>query len=330
MATNVYNNNVKTLGVGVGKQEVPLTRQVNHHELSIVLTADVSIAGGATSGAVVANGLIDAIRTLSVHRDGVDLVQEMSGRDLLALAYRMAPEAITVEDLADGAVQANTIISAILPITISPKFIADPYEIFWPAERVSQIFSAYLGMQETLAALATALVTGGDRTVTVNSFTAQLIESYTVAPKLPRFIPVFTVGNTETLNAADTAHAYRYRSRNRIMAQIFQYREAAGTVADKINFYTVRAGLAQWQRNIPFAWAKAQERRFFGGIPASDPGTLFFLWTDNGRLGTVLEPQYMGSDPRIEFDVDAPATTAQLRVLNIELLTKPGVTLVEA
>lgn len=327
MARNIRRNLLKTFSAASETQEVELTHSVNHHALALVITADVDISGGASDGTVVDGGVADIVESVSVNHDGIDIVQPIPGKDLLIDGRLTTPRAPLYDGLAGGGIQ-TTSVAAVLPINFSPAFLANPYEVFLPAQEVNQQLRMYIKVRESAAA-ATALISGGDRTVAVTNISVKVVEVFSVSSLRPWYIPVLTVGFTESFTTALTDHAYRFRSPNRIVSQIFQYREADGSVADKINSATLRSGLQTWDRALPFDFLKSEQQSFFGGTPDPDPGTLHYLYADNGKLGTVLEPRYMGSDPRFEFDVSAPVSSGRLRHITRELIVKPGITLVE-
>lgn len=325
-----------TLPYSQAIQQIDLTRAANLHYLRLRLTASVTIAGGTTSGTVLADGPARLLQSIRCVHDGFQFVEPVSGRDLYLLTRRCFPQVVALTNLADGAAQAGTAISVEFVVPFSWRGLANPYEMFWPAMAVRQELSAYVQFETATAnanssAGTGALLTGSDRTVTFASGpTLELVEEYSFAAVAPVYAPVLTVGNSDQFAAANGALDYRLRTSRRLAWQMFANRYGTNKLAqDGLNTVILQAGNVRWMDAISAVALKTRERNEFPavGTDSLESGVLFLNYLDNGKLGTALDPKSMGTDPRFTFDVDAPTSgTGQLSVLAGELRVIPGVT----
>lgn len=330
---------LKRFGYDEATREAPLTRSVNIHELRIRITANVTIAGGAASGDVVEDGPARLLRQLTVDHDGYKYVNGVSGRNLFMLGRRFHQRVRELTTLANADAQGPTPIAAEIVVSFSPKWAANPYELFIPgAASVTQQLAALLDFEtgRTTAASSlgsSALVSGGDRDVTISDFACEVVEVSSVgvrngAAVLPQYIPVYEQSATAQFTAADAALPYELKQSRRIACQLFAYRNGAlRDSQDGISHVVLQASNVR-KIDASAAALKGIELSTFEAVPDTELGTVFLMHCDNGRLAQALDPRAFGTNPRYEFTVATPASSPGIiDVVNVELAQRPGVTL---
>jgi hypothetical protein len=331
---NLTRNPIRTLAYDTAERVVDLTRGVNLHELRIRLTGTVTVATGAADGTLIEDGVARLLERVRLIHDGFAYV-DVSGRDLYHLRRRMHARVRAATELAIPGVQAATPFALDLTVPLSPAYLANPYDVFLSAMPTSTEFALYIQFAtgKTTAgsgAGSAALVTGGDRTVTLPTFSCDISELCSISNKAPMYLPVVTGTYSDQFAAADTELAYQLRQSRRILGQLVQAQHGANAViqADAINRITLQSDNTYRYNRVGFEHFKAEEVERFPAVPATgDTGTLYLNFADNGKLGTVLDPRAMGQNARYLFDVDAPTSApGRLRIVNYELGVKPGVT----
>lgn len=331
---NLTRNPLRTLGYDTSERQVELSRGVNLHEIRLRLTGTVTVAGGAADGALVEDGVARLIERVRLIHDGFVYV-DLTGRDLYHLRRRMYPRVRAATELAAAGVQAASAIALDLSIPLSPGYLANPYDVFLAAMQVAREFTLYVQFATGLTTAASgagsaALITGGDRTVTLPTFSVEIIEVTSVSSRPPLYLPHLSATYGDQFAAADTEHEFLLRQSRRVLGHLVQMQYGSGLAAqaDGINRITLQSdNVYRWNR-INFEFFKADEVERFPAVPATgDTAAIYLNFADNGKLGTVLDPRALGSNARYLFDVDAPTSSpGRLRIVEYALLAKPGVT----
>lgn len=341
MALNQFYKNLPTFLYQQAQDSQELLRGVNMHALRIRITGSVTIAGGTSNGTVVSDSPATLIKSLGVVWDGFDLVQKLEGRDLLALTKRAVAQNVAPVTLANAGAQASTSISCDLIVPFARPWLANPYDTVLPALPVLQQLRLYIQWATDVTTAGSspgsaAIVSGGDRAVTLSDVQAVVTQIYSTGVAKPWYIPVISVGYAPQFSAANSSHPFQLRGNLRYDSVLIRCMEGASSAfANDINSLRFVAGNQRFIDDIDYEAMKSVERNMFPAVPASssEPGTLFIMHADGGKLSNAVNPNALrvaGSDPRYEFDVDTPSTApGQIRVVSFELLTRAGLTQVQ-
>jgi hypothetical protein len=279
--------------------------------------------------------VVKLVQSLRFRHDNFDYLEPMSGSDLHYLTRRTYPRVRLITAPAIPGVQAATPFVAELIVPWSPRFLANPYDIFLPAMNVGSEFH-YYGRFSTATSNAAsapgsgALIAGGDRTVTIPTFQVTVTEMYSESAVRPKLMPLITRGSTAQFAAATTELPYELTTQRQILLDVFQYRLTSDVIQDGINAITLLSGnVRRWDR-VAYLVAKGIEQNQFPAVPAPEIGTIGFNFADNGKFRQALNPKRMGSQPRYLFDVAAPVgVPGFLERVSIELMTRDGITAIE-
>lgn len=310
-----------------------MLRNVQHHGVFIRLRADVSIAGGTTNGTLRNRGLLSALlRNIYVNENG-DRVTEIDPRVLRVMGAAMAPRVQSqATALADGSVQANTILEDFLPLHFALPILANPFETAYLERNSDQELSLEF---ETVTAAREALLEGCDRTVTVNAFTAEVVQVVDRRTgRLPLFIPVYRPIASEVITGAVSDLEIPLKPKGYIGLLVVQQLvgSAAGVgyeVGDIMDSLEVRGSTVKvFEGRITddFYRQFMEHLPGFGGtVPA---GYTVIPFIRSGRLGNMWNPL---RDPQLTAHVDvdglsAVAGTNRLRFWALELLRDPQTT----
>jgi hypothetical protein len=151
---------------GDDRIKLPITEV--YHSLKLQLVGDVTISGGTTSGTVHPEGTVGLIREITLEatsgrRRNIGKIKNADLAAMYQLIHILNGQAPSMVSLANGDVQANTAIRANIPIPFALMHSADPRETLLNATELSSL-TAIISWGD-----ATDLVTGGDRTNTLNS-----------------------------------------------------------------------------------------------------------------------------------------------------------------
>lgn len=336
---NVVINPLNTFSYSQAQQESDVTRGVNTHAIRMLITGALTVAGGAVDGTLQPQGAARLVKTTNVNLDNFLFCEPIAGRDLYNLGFRSVIRSRVATGPTIPGVQAATPFSVLLEIPFSPNILADPYDVFIPAMDVRQLYKHYITFENARSNASSdpgtaAFIAGGDRVVTFDSFTCEVLEVYSVPNgRQPRFAPVIVNDTSDQFTAASTQLQYRLLTSRRVMGHMFRYLTgtadvSGGTAEDGINSLILQASNVRQINDASYAQLKEMERDKFPGVPATDPGALYIDYLDNGRLGVALDPKRMGTNPRYIFNVDAPLVTpGWISVVAQELRVIPGVTL---
>ena len=313
-----------------------LLRGVNIKDLHLHVSATVKIAAGASTGAVVVDSPATLIESIRIIWDGYDLVQRISGKDLLAITRRCVKQGIEPTTLADATAQ-TTAVSADLIIPFARPWLVDPYNTVLPALPVRQQLRVYVQWSAAVSSATSdlgtgAIVTGSDVAVTFTVAPTMVVtQQYNTSPAKPWAIPVISVNYAPQWSAANAALPYQLRGTLRYDSIMFRAMQGAtAALQDSINKITFLAGNQRFWDQTTWDTLKRMERDRFPAVPAAEVGTLFAMQASGGKLSNAVNPNALraaGSDPRYEFNVVAPTgNPGQIRVIEFDLLTRPGLT----
>lgn len=314
------------------QRTVDLLRGVNHHELRLRIQGTLDIAGGTTSGDLLDDPIARLIDEFRLVRDGVEIIQPVTGRDLLALSRRNSIQFIAPTEPTTA--NAQTIqFRADIVIPFSPKFVLNPVEVALLAANVRNTFRAFIRWNtgRTTAASdpgSAAFVSGGDRAVT---FTVQptisFVEVYSVGDIRSWYEPRIWAEVTDQFVAATPSLPHDVISEFPIIMSVFTTHEgAAAERADLFNRIAFRSGTTQIIPNVPFDDLKTMERNVFPGVGVGVNGEIGWLFAAGGKLNNILNPNVL-QQPRLTFDVEAPTNDpGVVRILNFGVTSIPGVT----
>lgn len=333
MAINKFRNS-QNVQFNEARQEVDLLQSVNLHAIQLRITGTLDVAaGGGTDGTLLTDPVARLLQRIRVAWDGMDLV-DLSGADLAEVTRRIGRQQVTPDEPADAAVQADTALRHDLIIPFTRDFLANPIETVFPSVRVRQQLKVFLTWERgasggTSDAGTGAIIDGGDRDVTLTDVECSVTEIYSTGVVRPWYIPVLRVETSQQFNSAAVAHPLRLRGDRRFDSVLLRsIEDATEEPAALINEVSLVGGVNRFIDDVPFDDLKAEEIRAFHSVPEAG-SSLMVQFVDNGKLGTVVNPNDF-TDPRFEFDVDAPGTNpGQIRAIMFELAAIPGITRVE-
>ena len=340
MGLNKYMRTLRRMDLAANPRgSVDLIEGQYTSALHLYLQGEVTVAGGTTSGTLVAEGVERLLDNIRLVYDGFHLVNPVEGRELRAISRRMVANIVAADRLADANAQVSTPISLYLMIPFARRYLADPFETVLPPLRVNNEFTLYVDLASTASGGAGsdpgtgALIRGGDRVVTFDSLTLDVVQEYSRNGKSPLYLPVISVQQTAQFDAANAALPLELRSANRFDGLLLHTVEGPNRDnADLINEISFMSGSTRFLDRVPIEILNADEQSSFpsvGGRAAGESdetGYDFLLMADNGKLGNVVDPRVI-SQPVIEFNVDTPGTTPGLiRAVFMDLITQPGVT----
>jgi hypothetical protein len=333
MAQNQFRRKLRSFLYNEQQLEANLTQRVNLHELRFRVTGTLTVAGGAADGALVEDGVARLVESIICDHDSNKFVESIGGRDLLYLTRRLYPQVVAVTAPAIPGVQAGTAFRCDFILPFSWANLANPYDVFWAAQNVEQqlkLFLQFATAKTTAASSAGSgvIITGGDRTVTLNNVKCVVTEVYSVSAKKPQYLPIMRATNSDQFAAANSELPFRLTTKRKVLAHLLQMRQGATSATqDGINTITQKANGVFPIETMEFDDLKAEERNRFPAVPATENGTILLGYAENGKLGTVLDPKNLGTDPQFVFDVDAPTgAPGAVRIISWELETREGVT----
>lgn len=336
---NILKNPLGPFPYSQQPTRVDLNAGVNIHSFVGRLTALVTIAGGAASGTVNTESTQRLIRSIRIMHDGEERVQRISGRDLWQLTGRNRAFVPAPVVLANGNVQANTPISFDFELAIAYPQLAQPALVFWPGYMpVRQELAMYIEFETGITFTGSspgsaALITGGDRVVTISSFNLDIWQQYSTGLYRPDYLARISVRDSDQFLAANPNLPLRLTGARRFIGSLFRSEEGALqdaiTRINRLTFQAAGGSLNYWNL-LPFAQLQAQDSGLFpASVDVGQAGTYFAYFTDNGLLGGAVDPRPL-SDPRFVFDVAAPASNPGfIHSVFLELDTMPGVTNVQ-
>lgn len=320
-------------------QRVDLLPGVNTHGIMGRITATVTIAGGAVDLTVISEGVQRLIRSLRIRHDGDDRVGLLSGRQLYHITARARKEITAAVNLAGGGVQAGTAISFDFYLPIALPWLREPILTCWPGNMpVRQELAIYVQWETSTgpgagsAAGSGALVTApGDRVVTFPTGpTLELVQVYSTGQVQPWYLARWTPDQTQQILAANAQLPYLLAGNRRITAALFRDLEGpTQTAVNNISTISLVSGMGalRYTDNLNFTMAQRDDA---GDFPAAEEavqtGTYFDLFTDDGWLGSALDPRPL-SQPQYQFNCLVPTTSpGVIDVVLSELDVYPGIT----
>lgn len=303
-----------------------MVRQVQHQGLFVRLRADIDIVGGTSIGTVRNRGLISAlIRRENINENG-DRSTQVDPRVAKVFAAAMAPQTQTqVAALADDVPQANTILEDFVPLHLALPLLASPHETNFLERDPDQDLDLEF---ETQPVPLTALVSGSDAAMVVNSFTAEIGQKIDrVTGSLPFFIPLYRQVAQRVITGAVTDEEIPLKVNGFVgMLIVQQLGGAAYETADVITRMELKGSAVKHfeGRFTDDFMRQFHETQFGGDIPA---GYTVYNFLENGRLSGIHNPI---QDPDLKLVVDADVSalggTTQVNVWALELNQDPAIT----
>lgn len=331
--------NLLTAGLGQ-RSEFLLANAVQTYRLYVRLRADVSVAAGAANGTLQNRGSLCAvINTLSLDDSG-SIESQIDGRAAKQFAEMFAPRPLNnFARLASGAIQANTILTEMIPLHFGLPILANTQETSFMEKDAKKKLRLLIEPLGSAQAFRDRLLLTSDRTWTINALTAEVVQRldpYTRSK--PLFQPVIRqLGSLN--NIATGANQSIAINTDKFLAAILILQTAGefevGDIitnlevrSDRRVYYdgrmsmnaaTVAAGVANG------ILSDIEQTEFGGGVPTVGYHGINFC--ENGRLANALNPA-VDSNLRINFDAVVSATTGTnlVRVFGVELQRVRGVT----
>lgn len=307
--------------------QIEMVRGVQHLGIKCRVRADVSIVGGSTEGTVRNSGrALALINRIRISENGT-VSTNVDPRVLHVHAQSRAPKEFTqFTALPDGTVQANTILEDYIYLPFADPLLGNSFETNFIEKNASQPLFVEI---ETVGNYQTALIEGGDRTLTVNSLTVEIGQQIDrITSSRPFFLPVYRLLATEIITGTITDLEIPLNINgfvgNLIVQQIGNGLYEASDIITGLEVKGSKVRLDDG-RFTPDWFRQAHEYDFGGVVPA---GYVVRNLVTNGRFGGIHNPL---QDPELSLVVDATTsavfgTTSEIRVWGLEYLMEPGVT----
>lgn len=320
---------------------VDLLPGVNTHAIFGRITATVDVAaGGGADGTLISEGIQRMIQTFRIRHDGDDRVGLLNGRQLYQITARARREITAAVTLAGPGI-ATTAIAWDFELPIALPWLDDPVMTVWPGSMpVRQELAAYMqwntaaaNAQAGTVAGTGAFYTGGTRVVTFTvAPTIELVQVYSTGVIKPWYLARWTPDQTIQYAAANAQLPYLLAGGRRITAALLRNLQGAAQDATQgITNVSLVSGMGSLRYLGDFNFTMAQ-REDAGQFPAAEEavqtGTFFHLITDDGWLGSALDPRPL-SQPQYQFNCSAPSNPGVVDVVLSELDVLPGITQVE-
>ena len=322
-----------TILFAAAQQQIDLPRGVyiKHLDLRIAGTIDIA-AGGGADGVLLNENVARLIRELTVKWDNFDLVQRMSGRDLVAVAKRGIKQPLTGVSLAAPGI-GTTAFHQTFRINFARPWLVNSYETVLPPLPVSSQFKLYVNWETGVAggvgsvAGSGAFIRPGSGTRVVTFPVAPTIEVASVSGirgTMPWFLPVLTSLDSEQFQNANprlVTQIVNNRRFDSVLLAVRNGQDAEGAAI--LNDVTFQSAGVRYIDAIRAGMLHETEQMDFAGVTdvADDTGYFFLLFADGGWLGNVVEPQALVA-PRFELNVGAPAAPGVVRYNFCELVTQ--------
>ena len=305
-----------------------MIRQVQHLGLFVRLRADISIAAGAADGTIRNRGLLSAfLREMNINENGTRTTQ-VDPRVAKVMAQVMAPkEATQVVALADGSIQANTILEDFVPLHFALPLLGSPHETnFLEADPDQDLDVEF----ETETNPYVKIQNGGDRTLTINSLTVepgQFVDRRT--QELPFFIPSYRQVANRVISGAVTGEEISLKVKGFVAMIVVQQLAGGAALYETADIISLMELKGSAVRHFEGRFSDDFMRQFheteFGGV--IPPGYTVYNFLKNGRLGGVHNPI---EDPDLKLVVDATTSalggTSSIKVWALELNQDPALT----
>ena len=337
---NLMRETLPVIPFSAQQQSIDLPRSVYMERLDCTIAGTIDIAaGGGADGTLLAEHVARLIREVTIKWDTFDLVQRISGRDLVALAKRGIKRAVSGSSVAAVGVQ-TTPFSLTFPIFFARPWLVNPFDTVLPPLTVASQFKMYVTWETSLSnaqagtvAGSGAFLSGGTRAITF-----PVAPSLTVVPKValrgkqPWFIPVITSMDSEQFSAANGRLTMLPTNQRRFDSVLIALRQGATQdPAELLTDLSFQSAGTRYLSAVPRATLHESEQHEYPAVGdgGDDAGYFFLQFADGGWLGNVVEPSAL-SAPRFELNVVAPGSNPGFaRFVFNELLTHNMLTAVK-
>jgi hypothetical protein len=307
-----------------------LLRGVNFHSLVGRVTASVEISGGSSSGTPVAEGVQRLIRAIRINHDGRDRIERLDGRQLYKLTSRTRYTITQAVQVTSGDA-ATYPVSFDFVIPIAQPWTQRPIETAWPGNLpVRTQLAAWIEFLP-VADRGAALISGGDRTISVDDLQVQVWQEYStgVLPEGPYALTEILTDYTTQFSAANSNLPLLIDNNKPISFALLRALDGATQEAAAIvNTLSLESGFGatNYFKDLDFTMLQREEAGAFPAVEESGQvGEIGVNFCQNGMLSLALDPRTL-NDPRWVFDVDAPSNPGVVQATYVQLASLPGVT----
>lgn len=301
-------------------------------EIRIRPNANITIAGGTSSGTLQNRGsALALIRGIEIE-DGGKIVQRIDGRVLKIIAEMCAPR--TLADFVrvpSGAAAGAADFYEGADMQFGAPIFAVPRELFYKAMTRAAGVSPKLRIGfETVPDVRAALFAGGmDRTVTLNSFVAEVMQHLDANDDTPpQFCPVYQQLAQQVVAGALADFSIPLSAQgDRVALLVIQFTAGDFEVSDILtNLQLISDQREIVGKTTDKALSTFEQLDFGGSFPI--PGYHVFNFCDGGRWGNAIDPL---KDTNLRLIVNVPGVSATagqnlIRAWGMGLRTVPGVT----
>lgn len=318
MTTKIQRIGLQSLlDVPLGQRTLfEMVKAVQNYRWLARVRMDLSIAAGAADGVIRNRGCVIAALRKFLLDDSGTTDFDADPRVIKVIAEAMAPRALNdFNRLANGGVQANTILHELLPINLALKLIARQQETVF-IERDSE--KDLVAIFETVPDVRAALSTGNDRTWTVNSFQIELGQELDEGPNLPAPLYMTRVRKVaqKIISGAASGIAIKIRTERPIAMLVIQQTAGGFEVADIIDAWQLRSDRRLFYdgKFTEDFYQKVEQTEFGGGVPTD--GYFVVNALKGGLLGNAINPD-ADTNLTLEVDVDALSAVAGTNIVDV-------------
>jgi len=333
MGLNKLMEQLPAIAFGAQEQFVDLVPGVLTKAIHLEVEATVDIAGGAASGTVVPEGILNMIDSVRIVHDGDEKV-DLSGRLLAQLWRRHVRNMPTPTELANGNVQTTTVRMK-FGVPFARGWLANPFDTVFPPLLARQEFRIFVEWNQAVNAGSVvagtgALVAGGDRVVTfTDGPRIRIVQEYAEVGIEPMWAPKYTSFEVDRFTAADRRLQAEMKKGSIIDAILIASRDTATAAPTDalINDLTFRGASRRFIDSLRWDQFQDMDQEIYSGVDGLHrAGYGFYLLADGGKLGNAVNLDAI-VNPLLEFDVNAPSGgNGQITVVLSELESIAGVT----
>lgn len=332
MGLNILHQPLPTFSYQTAKDTEEILKGVHTLDFLCRLSGDLTVTGANGDGTLLSEAEFRLIKSMRLVWDGVDLIEPISGRELAELSRRLFAQSFTNTTVDEVATAETDSFDVFFAFPIRRRYLVNPIEVHLPPLPVSQSLRIEVEWEtgktnSSSDAGTAAFSTDSSDTLTLANVELNVVQVFAHDAPKPIFMPTITSYDSEQFTAANPRLEMSMKSTRPMDALLISVREgAAQDYADLINEVTLLSGSTRWFNSVPYPILHEWEQTQYPAVGDSPVGNLWMPFADGGKLGNALAPASL-SNPRFEFDVNAPNTNPGfIRLVQMELMKVPGAT----
>ncbi|MFH0772549.1 MAG: hypothetical protein V1933_08025 [Candidatus Omnitrophota bacterium] len=319
---NVREVSTKTLALGT-PETFSIPRNYAHRHLALRLAGSITVAGGTTSGTPKTQGLWHLLSSLRIKRNGGDTVVSIPGWLLYELNKVFLGTAPTLVNLASGDAQSNTAVNGTIIIPFENLRGIKPFDTLLKGSGLSSLDL----LVDTAA--ASAMINGGDRTVTAGTTAFTLNVTTVEETEVNNFvfgdIRTSLVHKVAITGASSNFQIKPLPTGNFYKAFMLFVEDAGAGSNSVINKIKLKSGSESFVDVNGLLLRDIYKQAY--SLESLSTGVYYVDLMPDGMLNSCLDvtPQTGRETLELELDVAAPSGTCYVYVVGLEYIPPVGV-----